>query len=59
MVVLSPNFRLRIALSLKEKNVVAREIARSSVGSDVNNAFLAINNIFLKTSALGLSSNFS
>ena len=27
MVVLSPNFRLRIALSLKEKNVVAREIA--------------------------------
>ena len=27
MVVLSPNFRLRIALSLREKNVVAREIA--------------------------------
>ena len=59
LVVLSPNFRLRIALSLKEKNVVAREIARSSVGSDVNNAFLAINNIFLKTSALGQTSNFS
>jgi len=27
MVVLSPNFRLRIALSLKKQNVVAREIA--------------------------------
>ena len=58
MVVLSPNFRLRIALSLQEKNVVAREIARSSVGSDVNNAFLAINNIFLKTSGLGQSRTF-
>ena len=28
MVVLSPNFRLRIALPLQGKNVVAREIAR-------------------------------
>ena len=38
--------------------LLQEKLQGSSVGSDVNNAFLAINNIFLKTSGLGQSRTF-